>query len=84
MPDVTGLSVDEARQSLDESGLESVLDGTGVRVIRQLPAAGARMNAGALVMLYVDGPAGGTEESVSVPDVTGMPVTEAFAKFGVL
>ena len=77
MPDVTGLSVDEARQSLDESGLESVLDGTGVRVIRQLPAAGARMNAGALVMLYVDGPAGGTEESVSVPDVTGMPVTEA-------
>lgn len=77
VPDVTGLSVDEARQSLDESGLESVLDGTGVRVIRQLPAAGARMNAGALVMLYVDGPAGGTEESVSVPDVTGMPVTEA-------
>ncbi len=76
VPDVTGLGVDEARKALSEAGLDSVLDGAGGRVIRQLPAAGAQMNAGALVMLYVAGPTelGGV---VTVPDVTGMPVTEA-------
>ena len=78
VPDVTGLTVDEARGALAEVELDSVLDGAGGRVIRQLPAAGARMNAGALVMLYVAGPAAGAEEgAVTVPDLTGMPVTEA-------
>ena len=78
VPDVTGLGVDEARAALADSGLDSVLDGTGGMVMRQLPVAGARMNAGALVMLYVDGPAEGDgAAAVSVPDVTGMPVTEA-------
>ena len=76
VPDVTGLGVDEARKALDEAGLDSVLDGAGGQVIRQLPEAGARMNAGALVMLYVAGPTA-AEASVTVPDVTGMPVTEA-------
>jgi len=76
VPDVTGLGVDEARRALSEAGLDSVLDGAGGRVLRQLPVAGAQMNAGALVMLYVAGPTelGG---AVTVPDVTGMPVTEA-------
>ena len=78
VPDVTGMTVDEARGALAAVELDSVLDGAGGRVTRQLPAAGARMNAGALVMLYVAGPAAGAEEgSVTVPDLTGMPVTEA-------
>ncbi len=76
VPDVTGLGVDEARKALKEAGLDSVLDGAGGGVIRQLPVAGARMNAGALVMLYVAGPAA-EDGQVAVPDVTGMPVTEA-------
>ena len=63
-------------EELDEAGLDSVLDGAGGQVIRQLPVAGALMNAGALVMLYVAGPTA-EETSVTVPDVTGMPVTEA-------
>ena len=78
VPDVTGLSVDDARLALEQGGLDSVLDGSGGRVARQLPAAGARMNAGALVMLYVDGPTAADDGGrVRVPDVTGMPVTEA-------
>jgi len=76
VPDVTGLGVDEARRALSEAGLDSVLDGAGGRVLRQLPVAGAQMNAGALVMLYVAGPAA-DDGRVSVPDVAGMPVTEA-------
>ena len=76
VPDVTGLGVDEARQVLEAAGLDSVLDGAGGQVVRQLPVAGVTMNAGALVMLYVAGPAA-EDDSVTVPDVTGMPVTEA-------
>ena len=76
VPDVTGLGVDEARQALEAAGLDSVLDGAGGQVVRQLPVAGVTMNAGALVMLYVAGPAA-EDDSVTVPDVMGMPVTEA-------
>jgi stage V sporulation protein D (sporulation-specific penicillin-binding protein) len=76
VPDVTGLGVDEARKALLEAGLDSVLDGAGGRVIRQLPAAGAQMNAGALVMLYVAGPTV-VDGAVTVPDLKGMPVTDA-------
>ena len=78
VPDVTGLGAEDARRALAAAGLDSVLDGAGLRVIRQLPVAGARMNAGALVMLYMAGRAEGAGDApVSVPDVTGMPVTEA-------
>ncbi len=76
VPDVTGLGVDEARRALSEAGLDSVLDGAGGKVIRQLPLGGAQMNAGALVMLYVAGPTV-ADGAVAVPDLKGMPVTDA-------
>ncbi len=76
VPDVTGLSVSEALDALDEAGLDGVLDGVGAKVIAQLPAPGAEMAEGSLVMLYVDGV---TLEAdwVEVPDVIGLSVTEA-------
>ena len=77
VPDVTGLDTDEAIHRLEEAGFDSVLDGAGSRVSGQLPAGGATMNAGALVMLYVEGADADAEGPVTVPDVTGMPVTEA-------
>ena len=76
VPDVTGLSVSDALASLDEAGLDGVLDGVGARVIAQLPASGAEMAEGSLVMLYVDG-ATLDADWVEVPDVTGLSVTEA-------
>ena len=76
VPDVTGLSVSDALASLDEAGLDGVLDGVGARVIAQLPASGAEMAEGSLVMLYVDG-AVLDADWVEVPDVTGLSVTEA-------
>ena len=76
VPDVTGMDVEGAIHALEEAGFDSVLDGAGSRVKGQLPAPGASMNAGALVMLYVEG-AELDGEAVTVPDVTGMPVTEA-------
>lgn len=78
VPDVTGMDVDEAIHALEDAGFDSVLDGAGSRVKGQLPAPGATINAGALVMLYVEGSDAATGDApVTVPDVTGMPVTEA-------
>ena len=77
VPDVTGMDVDAAIHALVDAGFDSVLDGAGSRVKGQLPAGGATMNAGALVMLYVEGADVEANAPVTVPDVTGMPVTEA-------
>ncbi len=76
VPDVTGMDVEDALHALEAAGFEAVLDGAGNRVRGQLPAPGAEMNAGALVMLYVEG-AQADAGAVAVPDVTGMPVTQA-------
>ena len=52
------------------------LDGEGGRVKAQLPAAGAEMDAGSIVMLYVDG-AAADSRTARVPDVTSMSILEA-------
>ena len=70
--------VDSAIGAMKRAGLDSVLDGSGGRVTGQLPAAGAEMNEGALVMLYVDSATLAEQGGqVAVPDVAGMPVMEA-------
>ena len=55
------------------------MDGSGATVKNQLPAAGASMAEGSLVMLYVEKSedAAALNALVSVPDVTGLTVGEA-------
>ena len=78
VPAVAGLDVDSAIAAVKDAGLGYVLDGAGRRVVGQLPAAGARMNEGSLVMLYVDGAnAAQADGQARVPDVTGLSVLEA-------
>ena len=78
VPDVTGLPVSEAVEALKAAGLGHVLSGTGAAVESQLPAPGAGMTEGSLVMLYVEGEARSDEnDRVSVPDVAGMSVAAA-------
>lgn len=78
VPDVEGLTPDEAQKALKDAGLSCVMDGVGGRVIGQLPAAGASLAEGSLVMLYVDGRTAVEENAaVRVPDVTGLSVVEA-------
>ena len=78
VPDVSGLDVEEAIRAIGEAGLEYTLDGSGARVVDQLPAAGADMNEGSLVMLYIDKKTDLSDnDKVRVPDVTGMSVLEA-------
>ncbi len=76
VPDVTGMNVADAKDALKAAGLSSVMDGIGNRVIAQLPAPGADMAEGSLVMLYVEG-AITDGEYVAVPDVNGLSVVEA-------
>ena len=78
VPDVSGMTVEEATKALKDAGFSCVLDGAGARVINQLPAGGARISEGSLVMLYVDKNVSLEDNNkVRVPDVTGMSVVEA-------
>ena len=79
VPSVTGLLVKDAISILKDTGLGYVLDGSGATVKNQLPAAGASMAEGSLVMLYVEKSedAAALNALVSVPDVTGLTVGEA-------
>ena len=78
VPDVSGMTVEEATGTLKNAGFSWVLDGAGTKVVNQLPAGGARISKGSLVMLYVDkNVALEDNDKVRVPDVIGMSVVEA-------
>jgi len=74
VPYVSGRSVSEAKQELNEVGLEATVKGEGDQVLSQLPKAGAIVKEGTKVILYV-----GQEDAgeVFVPDVTGKRIYEA-------
>jgi serine/threonine-protein kinase len=82
VPDVVGMTLDEARQSLDQAGLElgalspgevtaTAPQGT---VLVQTPAAGSEVDEGSAVDLVVAGSA-----TVVVPDVKGLTQADAEA-----
>ncbi|HUF02403.1 MAG TPA: PASTA domain-containing protein [Gaiellaceae bacterium] len=78
VPDVSGLTVGEARAKLAESGLEarveeSESDRPEGEIVRQAPKAGAEIDGDRPVLLVVSaGPQG-----VAVPDVVGLPLSRA-------
>lgn len=76
VPDVAGMSVEDAAKAIKDAGLDCVTNGSGKNVAGQLPAAGVSMAPGSLVMIYVEGvsPEG---DHVAVPDVAGLSVAEA-------
>lgn len=78
VPDVTGMTVAEAKKALSGVHLFSEDDGQSDIVSAQLPAGGASFLEGGRVMLYTyqeepDTP----EDMVLVPDVTGKSIVEA-------
>ena len=78
VPAVTGLNLADASAAVKAAGLDCVFDGEGGIVTNQLPAAGASMAKGSLMMLYVDNLTDLRNNSrVQVPDVTGLSVLEA-------
>ena len=78
VPDVTGMQLSDAQAAVREAGLDCVSDGEDGLVKRQLPAAGAKMTEGSLMMLYLDHSLDLQENGrIQVPDVTGLSVLEA-------
>ena len=78
MPDVTGLTVKEAKSLLTKQGLFAETDGMSDSVSAQAPAAGATLPFGGTVMLYTyDKEPIRAVDLVSVPDVSGLSMVEA-------
>jgi serine/threonine-protein kinase len=82
VPDVAGGTEDEARSALGDRGLrvavrreDSTTEDPGT-VLRQDPAAGARVDAGSTVTITV----AREPQDVAVPDVTGEPQADAIAR----
>lgn len=78
VPDVTGLSLTEAKKALSEAGLQCETDGVSDQVSAQTPAAGAQLSLGGRVMLYTyeEQPLQ-AQDLMRVPDVKGLPIVEA-------
>ncbi|MEN6471499.1 MAG: penicillin-binding transpeptidase domain-containing protein [Clostridiaceae bacterium] len=74
VPDVTGLSVSDAKHALEDVGLTADYQATDT-VTAQVPAAGSVVNKGSDVLLYTESTTAETSahqeaETVTVPDVT--------------
>lgn len=76
-PSVTGQTTAVALTKMSNAGLKATVVGKGEKVVLQVPEAGQTIPAGGTVLLY-------TEEDdvdmVTVPDLTGLSVTEVNAR----
>ena len=69
-PSVTGKTVAEAEDALEEKNLDYRTIGTGDTITSQIPAAGASVPGGSTVILYLGDAK--PSETGTVPDVTGL------------
>lgn len=82
MPELTGMSITQAKSALSESGLGCRVIGEGDTVTDQLPRAGAVIAAGSEVLLYAgQNPAPTTE---TMPDLRGLSYEAARQRLGEL
>lgn len=75
VPDVEGATINKARNTILNLGLEVEIIGEGETVIKQVPADKDAMPKGCTVVLYTE--EGIEENTVKVPDLTGMSLKEA-------
>lgn len=78
VPDVSGMSLTEARSSLTEAGLNCRVIGEGDTVTDQLPRAGAVIASGSEVLLYAGQSPSPVEETM--PDLRGLSYEAAIEK----
>ncbi len=69
VPDVGNLSVERGMQILSGEGFHVEVVGPGTRIIGQVPAPGAKVDAGSLVYIYTD--VDETEASTEIPNPYG-------------
>ena len=82
MEDMTDLTAEDAARKLKEVGLSAKFSGSGETVTGQLPMAGQRVSGGSEILLYLGEEA--REETVEVPDFTGMHRQQASDAAGAL
>ncbi len=70
VPNVAGMTVEQARNALSAVGLSATVKGDGENVLRQTPYAGSNTPAGGSVVLYTT--EDDTGSSVTVPNFNGM------------
>ncbi len=76
VPDLKGLTVDQAAEAVDTEGLLLRIVGEGNYIVNQTPKAGAQVPAQTQVVIYLhDGE--GVPEKIQVPDLRGLTVKEA-------
>lgn len=80
VPDLRLLTPRLAERTLEARGLMPHLHGEGDRVLAQLPAAGAAVERGAAVTLWLAAPQDSSGQVL--PDLTGLPVREALRELG--
>ena len=74
-PHFTGKSVSEARSLVSENDLSVKIIGDGEKVIAQYPEAGREVPSDGMIVLYTE--ENYKAETVTVPDFTGLTVSEA-------
>ncbi len=77
VPDVKGLSKNNAIKNLRNEGLNYRIVGNGETIKSQTPKTGSMLQMGSVVILYTEDNA---TQSVIVPDVTGMTPAQAQAR----
>ena len=70
VPNVTGLSVEQAKAALEEVGLQARVYGEGGTVTAQLPGSGAVVASGSTILLYAGKEPSADKETM--PDLTNL------------
>ncbi|MGN1316704.1 MAG: penicillin-binding transpeptidase domain-containing protein [Acutalibacteraceae bacterium] len=74
-PDVNGMSVVAAKESLSKQNFSARVVGNGDKVVSQYPAKGQSIPVEGVVVLYTE--TGNVETTSTVPDLTGLSISEA-------
>ena len=78
LQDLTGCTVEQAKELLQQQGLEALIQGNAQTVTAQVPCPGTQVTGGSQVILYC-GPMA-QQQTVLVPDFTGMTYQQAADK----
>ena len=77
VPDLSGKTVAEARQILNQSGFNIRVKGDGETVADQIPKAHTQLAADSTIVVYTDGTK--AERTITVPDIIGETAANATA-----
>lgn len=76
VPDLYGMTVDEAAERLDTAGLLLRLVGDGNYIVNQTPKAGAVVPRLTQIVIYMGETGGSAEGAIRMPDLSGLTVRE--------